>query len=180
MTELIDFMQLSLVCAPAVHPETMRRLVRVESTFNPFAIGIVGRTLTRQPRQMEEALDVIASLERQGANYSVGLTQVNRKNFQAYGLDARAALTPCTNLRVGSQILTECFERARPRFESKQHALRAAFSCYESGNFRTGMRDGYVAKVVRREQPQTPAFFDLHSQAKGATLTSIRGKFSPR
>ena len=36
---MLDFLMLSLSCAPSVHPDTMYRLVRVESSFNPYAIG---------------------------------------------------------------------------------------------------------------------------------------------
>jgi len=35
-----------------------------------------------------------------------------------------------------------------PRYGDQQQALRAALSCYYSGNFETGFRHGYVQKVV--------------------------------
>lgn len=48
-------------------------------------------------------------------------------------------------------VLMECFERAQrksARASGDQAALRAALSCYYSGNFSTGFRHGYVGKVV--------------------------------
>jgi type IV secretion system protein VirB1 len=48
-------------------------------------------------------------------------------------------------------VLTECFDRAQRKSvwaSADQAALRAALSCYYSGNFTTGFRHGYVGKVV--------------------------------
>ena len=44
------FLALALACAPQVHADTARALVSVESAFNPWAIGVVGGALVRQPR----------------------------------------------------------------------------------------------------------------------------------
>ena len=44
------FLALALACAPQVHADTARALVSVESGFNPWAIGVVGGALVRQPR----------------------------------------------------------------------------------------------------------------------------------
>lgn len=47
---------LLLSCAPLVDPGTAQALVAVESSLNPHAIGVVGGTLERQPRNQREAL----------------------------------------------------------------------------------------------------------------------------
>ncbi|MES2899565.1 MAG: lytic transglycosylase domain-containing protein [Pseudomonadota bacterium] len=151
---MFDFLALAQTCAPAVHPDTMRRLVQVESSFNPYAIGVVGGRLARQPRSHAEALAAVRLLERQGMNYSVGLAQVNMKNFPAYGLSATTMFDPCSNLRAGSRILAECFGRAQRARPTERAALLAAFSCYESGNFKTGFKDGYVSKLVQADPGQ--------------------------
>jgi type IV secretion system protein VirB1 len=44
-------------------------------------------------------------------------------------------------------VLGECHARAAAG-ASEQAALRRALSCYYSGNFSTGVRQGYVARVV--------------------------------
>ena len=51
---MLDFMSLSQQCAPEIHPTTMAALVRVESDFNPFAIGVVKGYLVRQPKKKVE------------------------------------------------------------------------------------------------------------------------------
>ncbi|RLM49163.1 hypothetical protein DVK02_17945 [Halobellus sp. Atlit-31R] len=64
------------------------------------------------------------------------------------------AFDACNNIRVGALILSDCFTRALPRYSDPQAALRAALSCYQSGNFSTGFRTGYVQKVVAAALPR--------------------------
>jgi type IV secretion system protein VirB1 len=144
----MDFLALSLQCAPDVNPSTLQHIVKVESSFNPYAIGVVGAHLVRQPRDASEALATANWLDARGFNFSVGLTQVNKKNLMKYNLPLSSAFEPCSNLRAGGEILKECYGRAKKKLVSEQAALRAAFSCYYSGNFTTGFKDGYVLKVV--------------------------------
>jgi type IV secretion system protein VirB1 len=153
---MIDLAALVLSCAPLVAQDTARAVIQVESAGNPFAIGVVGGALVRQPASRAEAVATVAALEAAGWNYSVGLGQINKRNFQRYGLTAATAFEPCANLGAMQGILGECFARASKR-QPKQAALRDAFSCYYSGNFVTGHQHGYVDKVLaawaRRSMP---------------------------
>jgi hypothetical protein len=83
---VIDLAALVLTCAPLVAQDTARALIQVESGGNPFAIGVVGGALVRQPANLPEAVATVAALEAAGWNYSVGLGQINKRNFQRYGL----------------------------------------------------------------------------------------------
>ena len=141
------FSTLAATCAPLVHPSTARALVAVESGFNPHAIGVVGGVLERQPRTVGEARATAIALQQQGWNFSVGLAQINQRNFDRLGLNANSAFDPCENLRAMQAVLGECFERASRRAPSKL-AIRQALSCYYSGNFVTGFDHGYVRRVV--------------------------------
>ncbi|MBL8388616.1 MAG: lytic transglycosylase domain-containing protein [Hydrogenophaga sp.] len=156
------FTALVLACAPQVHPSTAHALVSVESAFNPWAIGVVGGALVRQPQNHAQALATARALQALGHNFSVGLGQINRGNFARLGLTTATAFDPCLNLTAMQAVLAECFERARSDREptrSDQPALRMALSCYYSGNFSTGFRHGYVqrvmaaARTVSRPQP---------------------------
>src|SRR5690606_10187512 len=125
----------------AVPKEIMQHVVRVESSFNPYAIGVVDARLVRQPRNLGEAVSTARMLEQQGYNFSLGLAQVNRYNLAKQGLDSyERAFEVCPNLQAGARILAECHERAGGDWGK-------AFSCYYSGNFTTGFRHGYVQKV---------------------------------
>lgn len=124
----------------AVPREVMQHVVHVESSRNPFAIGVVGGYLARQPKNLEEALATVRQLKEEGYNFSVGISQVNRYNLAKYGLKTyEQAFEVCPNLQAGSRILRECYDRAQD--------WGKAFSCYYSGNFATGFQHGYVQKV---------------------------------
>jgi len=144
------FLALALACAPQVHADTVRALVGVESAFNPWAIGVVGGALVRQPRNRAEALATAKALKDGGWNFSVGLGQINVGNFQRLGLTVESAFEPCANLAAMQTVLGECFDLASGSVSKAvdQVALRQALSCYYSGNFDTGFRHGYVRKVV--------------------------------
>jgi type IV secretion system protein VirB1 len=145
---MLDFVLLAHQCAPEIHPNTLAHVVQVESGYNPFAIGVVGAHLERQPRTRDEAIATAAWLEANHFNYSVGLGQVNKNNFVKYSLSIEEAFDPCLNLQAAAAILKECYERALQNQPDEQIALRDSFSCYYSGNFTTGYRAGYVLKVV--------------------------------
>ena len=137
----------------AVPKEVMQHVVHVESSRNPFAIGVVGGYLARQPRNLEEALASVRQLKEEGYNFSVGISQVNRYNLAKYGLRTYAeAFEVCPNLQAGSRILRECYDRAQD--------WGKAFSCYYSGNFVTGFEQGYVQKIfasIRKSQAEQSA-----------------------
>ena len=62
----------------AVPREVMQHVVHVESSRNPFAIGVVGGYLARQPTNLDGALAAIRQLKEEGYNFSVGISQVKR------------------------------------------------------------------------------------------------------
>lgn len=125
----------------AVSMDVMQHVVHVESSYNPYAIGVVGGHLVRQPKNLAEALATVRMLETRGYNFSLGLAQVNRFNLGKYGLDSyEKAFQECPNLQAGSKILAECYKRLGGDWGK-------SFSCYYSGNSVTGYRHGYVQKV---------------------------------
>lgn len=144
-----ELLRLLVSCAPLVDPGTAMALVAVESSFNPHAIGVVGGMLTRQPRDRHEALATALGLTRDRFDYSVGLAQINVRNFQRLGLTLDSAFEPCRNLQAMQIVLIECQDRALGQGAETQRALRQALSCYYSGNFTSGITAGYVGRVVR-------------------------------
>lgn len=164
---------LELMTCPnlAVSPEVMRHLVNIESSHNPYAIGVVNGQLQRQPENLAEAIATAQMLETEGYNYSVGVAQINRSNLAKYGLDTyEKAFDACLNLAVGSRILADCYASAGQDWGK-------AFSCYYSGNFVTGFRDGYVQKVyesISRSLQLTQASpIPLTKAATGASTAGV-------
>ena len=146
-------------CPLAVPASVMHHVVRVESSYNPYAIGVVGGRLARQPRSLAEALATVRMLESRGYNFSLGLAQVNRYNLSKYGLGSyEQAFQTCPNLTAGSRILAECHGRSGGDWGK-------SFSCYYSGNFTTGFRHGYVQKIYA-------------SMRRGMALAATGGAFS--
>lgn len=149
-------------CAPNVAPHTMATLVAAESSGNPYAIGVVGMQLVKQPTNEKEALALAQSLLDQGANISVGLGQVNKNNFKGLGLTLEKAFDPCTNLTASSKVLTNCYERAVASKGEGQEALQAAFSCYYSNNFTRGFvkesenRPSYLMHIASNSEKLRP------------------------
>ncbi|MDL5034358.1 lytic transglycosylase domain-containing protein [Pelomonas sp. APW6] len=150
----VDFLILAQQCAPNVHPVTMAAIVHVESGLNPYAIGVVGGRLERQPRNSAEALATIRELIKNGWNFSVGAAQINRYQLERRGVSYESALDACTSLRVGGVILSECYGRALTGARDPQVALQQSFSCYYSGNLTRGFASdspggsSYVQRVL--------------------------------
>lgn len=131
MISTAAFLALALQCAPTIHPDTSNDIAKVESGFFPYAIGIVGES-GQFPQTKKEALKIIDKLHREGKNYSVGLMQINKTNFQKFNVTADDMLSPCKNLSVFEKIITDCYVRGK--------SLKNALSCYYSGNFNAGKK----------------------------------------
>ena len=132
------FMSLALSCAPNIHPKTLYSVVKTESSFNPYAVAVVGAPLARQPQSLAEALEVVGELIKQDRNFSVGLGQINRVNFDPK--EVADLFEPCNNLKMASKILENCHERYRKGADSEQQAIQKSISCYYSNNPVTGFK----------------------------------------
>ncbi|MDP4987940.1 MAG: lytic transglycosylase domain-containing protein [Porticoccaceae bacterium] len=131
-------MSLALQCAPSVHPQTLTTIVKTESGFNPWAIGVVDKPLAKQPQSLAEALEAFKTLVAENANFSVGLGQINRYNFD---IDKpELAFEPCNNLRMAAANLEGCYARVASPGEREQATLLKAISCYYSGNKTRGFK----------------------------------------
>lgn len=151
----MDLSALIQQCTPAnVSTQTMHALMRVESAHRPHAIGykVVKQdgtvfTLTKQPRDVAEAISWAKWMLASGYKFDAGAAQVNSINFNRFGVTPENMFDACTSINVGARILTECYTRAYGVYKEPQRALNAALSCYQSGNFKTGFGTGYVARV---------------------------------
>ena len=136
-------------CAPMVDQQLMMRVINVESSHNPYAIGVVNAHLQRQPQNLTEAKATAHFLENAGYNYSVGLAQINRSNFRRFNLNFNNVFDACTNLNAGGQILSECLNRASAR-GYQADATHRALSCYYSGQLNSAVGTQYANKVLAK------------------------------
>lgn len=137
-----------LMCAPFVHVDTMNSLIATESDYNPYAIAIVnGEQLKSQPISKEDAILIIKNLDEQNINYSVGLGQINKSNFNKYNVTGQDLLDPCLNISIAQDILKTCYEN------SPNSTVKEALSCYYSGNYHSGFQiektgNSYIDRII--------------------------------
>ena len=165
-----SFKELALRCAPSVAIDTLAALVKTESSFNQFAIGVVGGSV-KQPQNLQDAILIVTRLVAEKRNFSVGLGQINKSNFLSLGLTAEQLFEPCTNLKATAKILGKCYARMSKKGLGEARALSDALSCYYSGNDTVGYKHGYVKRVTQNsitEQavkvPSISLLTDLPSQ----------------
>lgn len=116
-----EFDALADKCAPDVSKDTLQALIKTESSMNPLAIAVVGGKV-KQPTSLKDALNLVKELEKNGSNFSLGLGQINKKNFDRLGVTAEDMFEPCKNLQAAQHILKECFVKAQKedKTEGKQ------------------------------------------------------------
>lgn len=152
---------LATACAPQVAPQTLLAIVRVESGFDPLAIGVNGAPKIKpRPRSAEEATTAARALIRAGRSIDLGLTQLNSRNLAALGITIDQAFDPCRNLAAAARLLQANYAASLAEQPSGQPALRAALSRYNTGHATRGLSNGYVAKVtaaVPALAPPTPS-----------------------
>jgi type IV secretion system protein VirB1 len=151
------------LCAPLVHPVTMAALLSVESAADPYAISInyperlarVGRAvpvLEHQPNSAREAVAWTRWFLSQGYTVSIGIAQINVERL-AYLKQRKAVrdltelFDPCTNLRAAQEILLDCWQQDRAAGGGRGRVART-LSCFNSGDPRTGFKNGYVRRVA--------------------------------
>jgi type IV secretion system protein VirB1 len=156
---LTELAALALTCAPNIHPATLDALIRHESSAQQYAIGVnrKGKALPQQPSSLKAASQAAEDLIAQGIDFDAGLGQINVRNWAWLGLDSTTVFDPCKNLAAAQTVLADCYARALRSHHHEQQALRAALSCYNTGNFSRGFANGYVGKVLAQAGIVVPA-----------------------
>lgn len=168
---IAELAALALSCAPNIHPVTLYALIRHESRAQQYAIGVnrKGQHLRQQPRSLAEASAAADRLIDQGIDFDAGLGQINVRNWAWLNLDSKTVFDPCRNLTAAQTVLANCYARALPRQTDPQLALRAALSCYNTGNFKRGFTNGYVGKVLTQAKIKVPALAPLENETTAPT-----------
>lgn len=133
-------------CAPNVQYQTMASIARVESGFNPYAVGDNTTGQSYMPGTYGEAVRIASDLIARGHSVDMGIVQVNSVHLRDYGLSVPQLLAPCTNARIGGVILGDAYAHAANVFGPGKTALAHAISAYNTGSLYAGAP--YVRKVV--------------------------------
>ena len=157
MLELAVVAQLATRCAPFVAFETLAAVIRMESGFEPLAIG-VNRGSASFPATHGEAVAVATDLiERQRRSVDLGLMQINSANLASLGLSIADAFEPCRNIAAGARLLQQGYAAALRTEADPQGALRVALSRYNTGSPERGFANGYVVRVQSAAEVVVPA-----------------------
>lgn len=145
----INFHELAQKCVPNVSSHTLAAIVKTESGFNPYAIGVnKGAKLSRQPRNYQEAVTAAKLLLAKGANFDMGIAQINSANLGVVNMSVEQLFDPCQNLKASALILSRNYQGAKKTHGEGQKALQAALSAYNTGSYVRGFNNGYVRKVL--------------------------------
>lgn len=146
---MIDVDALLRACAPGIEQGLATRLIRQESGFNPYAIGLDGKAvLKEQPQSLEDAVRVARSLVRQGKKFSIGLAQVHINNVRRLKLTWSQAFDPCLNVGYGQTILKAFYAKAEASGLRGDEAVLAALRGYNSGNIYASVSQDYAITIA--------------------------------
>ena len=160
----IDFAMLAQDCAPWVAPQTLAAIVKTESSFNPYAIGVNGAKLIRQPANQEEAIVTAQWLIARGYSVDLGFGQINSSNLRKYGYTVSVAFDVCKNLALSATILEHDYQVAKRAGQGDQAALQSAISAYNTGSPSKGFTNGYVYRVVQNSRTQPDVAGNLNDR----------------
>ncbi|EPO5290430.1 TPA: lytic transglycosylase domain-containing protein [Enterobacter bugandensis] len=162
MSDPNEIHELVKQCAPGINADSkvVVGIVKTESAGNPFSIGIntKGVKLKRQPKNIIEAIEVATWLAKNRFNFDAGIAQINSVNINKLligDLDfrMRKVFDPCENLGLAETIFNSCY--------AMTGSTVGALSCYNTGNAKRGIKNGYVAKVLAN----IPELVDVSGEA---------------
>jgi type IV secretion system protein VirB1 len=92
-----------------VSPVLLEAIVHVESEGNPLAVGVNRQNEgeSRGRLSYTQAAELVSRLWQQGANFDVGLGQINSRNLEQYRVHPVYLLDPCVNLQWAAFVLRQ-------------------------------------------------------------------------
>lgn len=143
-----------------INPYVLYAIAKTESGLNPYAVeviskrkiplncpyrGINGRYYySCFPDSYDEALKIVKVAKRYGANFSIGLMQINRvwlKKIYKYGYSIENLFDRCNSIIIGAWILSQCISE----FGNSWRAI----DCYHKGKAGAKNWSSYTKTVCR-------------------------------
>ncbi len=159
----MDFLGLAASCGPSVHPVTTAAIVKAESAYNPLAVRDNTLSITFRPTTLATARVIVDEQIKAGHQLVIGLMQVRSTWAAKFGLSATELLNACTNIRVGTALLTANYRECAVPGRAPKSILECALSLYWSGRDHIG--GAYINQVYRlagspERVPETPGVTD--------------------
>ncbi|HHY0602198.1 TPA: lytic transglycosylase domain-containing protein [Vibrio parahaemolyticus] len=145
-------------CLFQVHPATATQIIQHESGGKPWVLNVNALKgqkppKFKQPNNQQDAIALARQFIQQGHTVDLGLMQINSNNLPHYRVTLEQIFDPCTNLRVGSTILYEGYQRALGTTKNPQIALQKALSIYSITAFKTAT---CLDTLKAQSQPDPP------------------------
>jgi len=142
----MDIFTLLVACGPAVHPYTTAALIVAESKGNPYAIGDNTTKRSYFPSTKPEAVALASKLLQSGHRLDMGLTQISSPWLKPWAVSLDQVFDACTNIRLGTYILADNYQRCATSGLGEKDALLCALSRYNTGTATGGYE--YVYRVL--------------------------------
>jgi type IV secretion system protein VirB1 len=131
----MDLLGLAILCGPLVNPATTLRVITMESGGHAYIIHDNTAARSIDSKSEREAEWIAQILIRAGHRIDIGLMQINYDAWlKPIGFPVKAALDPCTNVRLGTTILSANYAHALREFSLTADPLARALSLYNSGS----------------------------------------------
>lgn len=141
--------ELVVECAPSVNAQLMASLVKRESNYSQYAIGMdAGYGYVKQPSTLDEAKKTVKKLLSENKKFSIGLAQIHISNVERYQLTLEQAFTPCINLHTGELIYNDFYNKAIKHGYKDEDAVFAALRGYNSGNINKEVSNEYATAIM--------------------------------
>lgn len=135
-------------CVTDANRRDIAAIVYVESANSPTAVAGIGTAFSSLNTSLSSAIEAANSVLASGHRVAVGLGQINSVNIHRLHLEGMNLFDPCINLQVAERVLRDCLERAPAVADHLRH--QQAWSCYFSGDFRTGFYRPQSSPYVER------------------------------
>jgi type IV secretion system protein VirB1 len=143
----VDLLSVVLACSPLVDPSTTLRVIAVESAGHVYAIHDNTDGKSYDGANEAHAVRFAAILIRAGHRLDLGLMQINYEAWlRPTQFSLKSAFDPCTNIRLGTTILSANYARALRHSPTESAALWRALSAYNSGSESRSL--GYAQQVL--------------------------------
>jgi type IV secretion system protein VirB1 len=172
----MDLLSLAVLCGHLVHPEMTLRVIAVESQGHVYAIHDNTTGEHRTPETLQDAVRLSTQLMSAGHRLDVGLMQINVEAWlRPVQFPLERAFDPCTNIMLGTTILSADYTQALARSTGPNNALRRALSLYNSGSESHSLL--YAQKVLgeplARSPPYLPRSVQMDRSAQRAQLAPV-------
>jgi type IV secretion system protein VirB1 len=169
----MDLLSLAVLCGRLVHPEMTLRVIAVESQGHAYAIHDNTTAQQYYPTTVQDAVLLSTHLIEAGHRLDLGLMQINYEVWlRPTEFPLERAFNPCTNITLGTTILSADYTQALTRSSASTDALSRSLSLYNSGSESRSL--SYAQKVLSG-QGTTPSRIAPRTRdsAEGARIAPV-------